>query len=32
VAVSDRFGGLYNKDGLDIDACIAWVRQHGTLE
>ena len=32
VAVSDRFGGTYNKNGLDIPACIAWVKEHGSLE
>ena len=32
VAVSDRFGGIYNKNGLDIEQCISWARQHGSLE
>lgn len=32
VAISDRFGGLYNKNGIDVVGAAAWVRQHGTLE
>jgi glutamate dehydrogenase (NAD(P)+) len=32
VAVSDRFGGIFNKSGLDIAGCLAWLKQHGSLE
>jgi glutamate dehydrogenase (NAD(P)+) len=32
VAVSDRFGGIINKAGLDVAACIDWVKQKGSLE
>jgi glutamate dehydrogenase (NAD(P)+) len=32
VAISDRTGGLYNTGGVDIDAAIAHVRQHKSLE
>jgi len=32
VAISDRFGGLYNKGGIDLEACAAWYKQHGSLE
>jgi glutamate dehydrogenase (NAD(P)+) len=32
VAVSDRFGGVHNKAGLDIDDTIAWIKQKGSLE
>jgi glutamate dehydrogenase (NAD(P)+) len=32
VAVSDRFGGVHNKAGLDVDHCAAWVKEHGSLE
>jgi len=32
VAISDRTGGLYNKNGIDVDDAIAHVRQHKTLE
>jgi glutamate dehydrogenase (NAD(P)+) len=31
VAVSDRFGGVYNKNGLDVASCIAHVKQTGSL-
>jgi glutamate dehydrogenase (NAD(P)+) len=31
VAVSDVSGGIYNKSGLDIPDCLAWVAQHGVL-
>jgi glutamate dehydrogenase (NAD(P)+) len=32
VAISDRFGGLYNKNGLDVSECAAYVKQKGSLE
>ncbi|MGH7710950.1 MAG: Glu/Leu/Phe/Val family dehydrogenase [Gemmatimonadaceae bacterium] len=32
VAISDRTGGVYNPNGLDIDDAIGWVKQHRTLE
>jgi glutamate dehydrogenase (NAD(P)+) len=32
VAVSDRFGGIFNKAGLEVDGCSAWLKQHGSLE
>jgi len=32
VAVSDVSGGIYNKAGLDINACMKWVAQHGVLK
>jgi glutamate dehydrogenase (NAD(P)+) len=32
VAISDRFGGLYNKAGLDITDCIAWIKKNGSLQ
>ena len=32
VAISDRSGGVYNSDGIAIDAAIAHVRQHKTLD
>src|SRR5687767_10324563 len=32
VAISDRSGGLHNAAGIDIDAAIAHVKQHKSLE
>ena len=32
VAISDRTGGYYNKNGLDIPAAIAHVRQYKSLD
>ena len=32
VAISDRSGGVYNRGGVDIDAAIAYVKQHRSLE
>lgn len=32
VAVSDVSGGIYNRSGLDINACMKWVGQHGVLK
>lgn len=32
VAVSDVSGGVYNKDGLDIEKCVEWVRSNGVLK
>src|ERR687885_2861542 len=28
VAISDRSGGVYNKNGVDVDAAMAYVKQH----
>ena len=30
--IGDRTGGIWNKNGIDIDAAIQHVRQHKTLE
>jgi glutamate dehydrogenase (NAD(P)+) len=32
IAVSDRFGAVHRKAGLDIPECIEWVKHHGSLE
>ncbi len=32
IAVTDRFGGVVDPNGLDITACIAWVKENGSLE
>src|SRR5919199_1984918 len=32
VAIGDRSGGVYNKDGVDVDAAIAYAKQHKSLE
>jgi len=32
VAISDRFVALHNAAGIDVDAAIAWVEAHRTLE
>ncbi|HKS07186.1 MAG TPA: Glu/Leu/Phe/Val dehydrogenase [Gemmatimonadaceae bacterium] len=32
IAVSDRFGGVHRKEGLDVPECIEWVKHHGSLE
>jgi glutamate dehydrogenase (NAD(P)+) len=32
VAISDRTGGVYNPNGIDVDDAIGWVKQHRTLE
>jgi glutamate dehydrogenase (NAD(P)+) len=32
VAIGDRSGGVYNKSGLDVDAAIAYAKQHKSLE
>jgi glutamate dehydrogenase (NAD(P)+) len=32
VGISDRFGAFYNKNGIDVDAAIAHVKQHRSLE
>src|SRR6185369_5737099 len=32
VAISDKSGGYYNKAGLDIEAAIAYAKQHRGLE
>jgi glutamate dehydrogenase (NAD(P)+) len=31
-AISDRTGAYYNKNGIDVDAAIAYVKQNKTLE
>jgi glutamate dehydrogenase (NAD(P)+) len=31
VAISDRFGALYNKGGIDVEACAAWYKEHSSL-
>ncbi len=31
VAITDRFGGVHDPAGIDIDAAIAWVREYGSL-
>jgi glutamate dehydrogenase (NAD(P)+) len=32
VAISDKSGGYYNKGGIDIEAAIAYVKQHRGLD
>jgi glutamate dehydrogenase (NAD(P)+) len=32
VGISDRFGAFYNAKGIDVDAAIAYVQQHRSLE
>lgn len=32
VAVSDVSGGIYNRSGLNIQDCMNWVKEHGTLK
>jgi glutamate dehydrogenase (NAD(P)+) len=32
IAISDRAGGVYNKDGIDVDAAIRHVQQHRSLD
>ncbi len=32
VAIGDRFTGMHNAKGIDVDAAIAWVSEHRTLE
>jgi glutamate dehydrogenase (NAD(P)+) len=32
VAITDRAGGVHNPKGVDVQAAIAWTKQHGTLE
>lgn len=32
VAVSDVSGGVYDPNGLDIDKCEAWVKEHRVLK
>ncbi|MDE3055004.1 MAG: Glu/Leu/Phe/Val dehydrogenase, partial [Gemmatimonadota bacterium] len=31
-AISDRTGGYYNRNGVDVDAAIQYVRDHKSLE
>lgn len=32
VAVQDHTATLFNRDGIDVNALIAWSREHGTLK
>src|ERR1043166_5495268 len=32
IAISDRTGGYYNRNGVDVDAAIKHARQHRSLE
>jgi len=32
VAISDRFGAFHNANGIDVDAAIAYVNKHRSLE
>lgn len=32
VALSDKKGGVYNKDGIDVPAALEWIREHQYLE
>jgi glutamate dehydrogenase (NAD(P)+) len=32
VAISDISGGVYNGKGIDVEAAMAWVAEHRTLE
>jgi glutamate dehydrogenase (NAD(P)+) len=32
VAISDRSGGLYNPEGVNVNEAIAWAKQHKSLE
>jgi len=31
IGVSDVTGGIYNSSGIDIDAALRWVKEHGVL-
>ncbi|MFZ5753085.1 MAG: hypothetical protein ACOY3J_02495 [Bacillota bacterium] len=31
VAISDGSGGLYKKDGIDVDSAIKYMEKHRTL-
>jgi glutamate dehydrogenase (NAD(P)+) len=31
VAISDKFGGIHDEAGLDVDAAVKYVREHGQL-
>jgi len=31
IAVSDSQGGIYNEDGIDLDAALAFKKEHGTI-
>jgi glutamate dehydrogenase (NAD(P)+) len=31
VAISDKFGGLYDETGIDIEAAGAYIKEHGRL-
>ena len=32
IAISDRTGGVHNKNGIDVDDAIEYVKKHKTLE
>ncbi|MGH7663858.1 MAG: Glu/Leu/Phe/Val family dehydrogenase [Gemmatimonadaceae bacterium] len=32
IAISDRSGGLYNRNGIDVEAAVAHVRKHRSLD
>ncbi len=32
IAISDRTGGVHNKNGIDVDDAVAWVAKNKTLE
>ncbi len=32
VGVSDQFGGISNRDGIDVPAALAWIQQHKRLD
>lgn len=32
VAISDKTGGIYNPNGIDIDEALKWVREHRFLK
>jgi glutamate dehydrogenase (NAD(P)+) len=32
VAVADISGGIYNEDGIDVSALLAWLSEHGAVE
>ena len=32
VAISDRFAAVHNAAGIDVDAAIAWIHEHRSLE
>jgi len=32
VGLSDQFGGISNRDGIDVPAALAWIQQHKRLD